>query len=99
MRLRLPDLDIVRVQDVGLRTRPDPEILGFAASENRILLTHDTRTMETHVRSRLNANKPMPGVFVIRQQIPIGTAIEAIVFVAECSHDNEWNGLIKYLPL
>lgn len=31
--LRLPDLDIVRVHDVGLRTRPESELLEFAASE------------------------------------------------------------------
>ena len=99
VRARLPDLDLVRVQDVGLRTRPDPEVLEFAAFEGRILLTHDTRTMETHVRDRINDGKPMPGVFVIRQQVPIGRAIDAIVLVAECSRDDEWNGVIRYLPL
>jgi predicted nuclease of predicted toxin-antitoxin system len=99
VRARLPDLDIVRVQDVGLRTRPDPEILEFAAFEGRILLTHDTRTMETHVRARINAGKPMPGVFVIRQQVPIGQAIDAIIMVVECSEIEEWNDIIKYLPL
>ena len=44
---RLPDLDILRVQDAGLRTCSDPKILEVAALENRILLTRDVRTMET----------------------------------------------------
>ena len=42
---RRPSLDIVRVQDVGLSAAPDPDILAWAAVENRILLTHDRETM------------------------------------------------------
>jgi predicted nuclease of predicted toxin-antitoxin system len=30
----LPDLDMVRVQDVGLRTAEDPDILDWAAAED-----------------------------------------------------------------
>ena len=41
VRRRLPELDIVRVQDCGLRSFRDPIILEFAASENRIVLSHD----------------------------------------------------------
>lgn len=32
---RTPDVDILRVQDVGLSGRPDPEILAWAAQEQR----------------------------------------------------------------
>ncbi len=38
---RLPELDVVRVQDAGLAGTPDPIILDWAAREQRILLTHD----------------------------------------------------------
>ena len=38
---RMPNLDVVRVQDVGLVQTPDPNILVWAAAEERILLTHD----------------------------------------------------------
>ena len=97
--LRLPDLDIVRVQDVGLRTFRDDRVLEFAAKENRILLTHDVSTMRTHARDRVLAGKLMPGVFEISQDLPIGRAIDEIVTIAECSHADEWNGMIQYLPL
>ena len=36
-----PAVDIVRVQDMGLRTQEDAVILDWAASEGRILLMHD----------------------------------------------------------
>jgi predicted nuclease of predicted toxin-antitoxin system len=39
-----PDVDIVRIQDVGLGEGEDPEILAWAAENNRILLTHDQST-------------------------------------------------------
>ena len=96
---RLPDLDFVRVQDVGLRTFRDDRVLEFAAQENRILITHDVSTMGRFAKVRLLAGKPMPGVFEISQNLPIGRAIEEIVIIAECSRADEWNGLIKYLPL
>ena len=44
---RNPDLDIVRVQDVGLSNADDATILEWAAQEGRILLTHDVSTV-TH---------------------------------------------------
>jgi predicted nuclease of predicted toxin-antitoxin system len=46
---RLPELDIVRVQDVGLMNTDDPEILEWAANEGRILLTHDVATITMHI--------------------------------------------------
>ena len=36
---RLPNLDIVSAQDVGLSGAKDPVILAWAAEQNRILLT------------------------------------------------------------
>ena len=39
-----PGLDIVRVQDVGLKGADDPTVLEWAAQEERILLTHDVKT-------------------------------------------------------
>jgi predicted nuclease of predicted toxin-antitoxin system len=38
---RLPGLDLLRVQDVGLMHTPDPDILAWAAATGRIVLTHD----------------------------------------------------------
>ena len=41
LRRRLPELDIIRVQDVGLSGGDDPTVLAWAASDARVLLTHD----------------------------------------------------------
>ncbi len=42
---RNPDLDILRIQDVGLSGADDPTVLKWAAQEERILLTHDVQTI------------------------------------------------------
>lgn len=68
---RLPHLDIVRVQDVGLQLAHDTEVLAFAAAENRVLLTHDVRTMIDYAIRRIDENLPMAGIFGISQAIPI----------------------------
>jgi hypothetical protein len=96
---RLPTLDIVRVQDAGLSGAADPEVLEWAARQNRILLTHDVSTMLTHARNRLIAGQSLPGVFAISQAIPVGLAIDEIVLLVECSLENEWAGQIRFLPL
>lgn len=48
-----PDVDLVRVQDVGLRTQKDAVVLDWAATEGRVLLTHDAQTMPTHAYERV----------------------------------------------
>jgi len=99
LRRRLPRLDVVRVQDVGLIARPDTEVLEWAANENRVVLTHDVSTMSKHAFDRVNGKLTMPGVIEISQDVPIGEAIEELVLIAECSLENEWQNQVIYLPL
>jgi predicted nuclease of predicted toxin-antitoxin system len=45
---RNPAVDVVRVQDVGLKGVDDASVLAWAAAENRVLLTHDVSTVTAH---------------------------------------------------
>ncbi len=96
---RKPDLDIMRVQDVSLSGADDPTILEWTAQEGRVLLTHDVSTLIRYAYERVKAGKPMPGVFEVSRQVPIGVAIEDILLIAECSLEGEWEGQVRYLPL
>jgi hypothetical protein len=96
---RYPDLDIVRVQDVGLSNTPDDDILAWAAEAGRILLTHDQRTMDSPAWGRVEAEEPMPGVFIIPSRMPTGSVLEDLSLVIECSPPDEWRGLVTHLPL
>lgn len=97
--LRQPELDIVRVQDVGLAGVADPEILAWAADNNRILLTHDRATMADHAYNRVAVGEFMPGAFVLNDRFPVGQAIEEILLLVACSEHSEWNGSVVYLPI
>lgn len=97
---KVPDLDMVRVQDVGLRTAEDPDILAWAATEGRILLTHDRDTMTGFAYQRVTAGLPMPGVFVIRdRRNQIGRMVEEILFPVLCSEQDEWKDQVQFLPI
>jgi predicted nuclease of predicted toxin-antitoxin system len=96
---RLPSVDIVRVQDVGLEGEDDPIILEWAASEGRIMLTHDVNTVTDFAYKRVTQGLPMPGVFEVSLKVPIGVVIEEILLLAECSIEGEREGQVNYLPL
>src|SRR5579872_3646488 len=89
--LRLqPVLDLVRVQDEGLRQTPDSEILEWAAAQGRVLLTHDVSTVPPAAYQRVAAGKPLAGVFVVSDRMPIGQAIAEILFLSEDVAPDEW---------
>ena len=69
--LRKPNLDSIRVQDVGLYGAPDEVILEWAAQEGHILLTHDIQTVPPLANDRVARGLPMPGVFVVRWESPL----------------------------
>ncbi|MDQ4039747.1 MAG: DUF5615 family PIN-like protein, partial [Actinomycetota bacterium] len=52
---RNPKIDIVRLQDAGLRGADDPAVLEWAAAEGRVLLTHDVATMTRYAYERVQA--------------------------------------------
>jgi hypothetical protein len=96
---RKSDLDIIPIQDVGLSGKDDATVLEWAAQENRILLTHDVTTITKYAYERINDGLPMPGVFEIKMNSPLGDIIEDILLLADYSYEDEWDGKIVYLPL
>ena len=81
---RCPDLDVMRVQDVGLGTTPDPDILEWAALNDRVLITHDFDTMPFYAYGCVKAGRAMLGVFLVSDQMPIGQAIDEILLAVDC---------------
>ena len=96
---RRPDLNLIRVQDAGLRTADDETILEWAAVGGRILLTHDRTTMSNFVYEQVRAGRSMSGVFVIRNKPPLGLMIDEILLLALCSSQDEWKDRVEFLPL
>ena len=64
-----------------------------------MVVSQDLETMIGFAYARVRLGKPMPGLIVLRQGVPIGDAIEAILLVTMCSEDGEWAGQVLHLPL
>jgi len=97
--LRQPNLDLLRVQDVGLREVDDPAILDWAASNERILLTHDRATMPDFAYQRLIRGEQMAGLFVVNDRMPIRQAIDELLVLIDYSEASRMEGAVLYLPL
>jgi len=93
------NVDIVRVQDVGLQSEPDLRILEWAAETGRVIVTHDRSTLIGSAYDLIRAGKPMSGVIASAQSVSIGGAIDDLELVAMCSNLEEWQARVSYLPL
>ena len=94
---RLPELDLVRVQDVGLMHTDDPDILEWAANEGRILLTHDVATITMYAYERVNQGLPMTGVVEVIVTSAIGKIIDDLELFICCSEPEEYEGQVLFI--
>ncbi len=97
--LRLPQADVARVQDVALSGADDPEVLEWAASAGRIVLTHDAKTMAGFAYDRVARGRRMPGVIEVDDLLPIGAVIEELLLVAQCGLPEDFEDQAVYLSV
>lgn len=99
LRRRLPNIDLTRVQDALPEGTPDPDILAWAASENRVLITNDRNTMVGFANQRVAAGEPAPGLIVTTNDQSIGLAINDLLLLAEYMSEEEIRDqVVVYLP-
>jgi Domain of unknown function (DUF5615) len=99
LQRRLPDVDVLRVQDSEIAGADDPVVLEWCAVENRILLTHDFETIPGFVSERFAAGLRVAGVILASASLPIGDVIEDLMVVLTCSQDDEFENRLVFLPL
>lgn len=81
-----------------LESSLDNEVLEFAAKKQRILVSHDRRTMPTHFANFIVENISY-GVLIIPQNVLILEAIDNLILIWAVSEVDEWINRIVYLPL
>lgn len=100
LRNRLPQLDLVRIQDTLVAGMVDEIMLEWvAANQERILLTHDLRTIPPIFYSRLNSSSSVPSIFAVPRNSLLNQIASDLELLVECSSDTEWSAQILYLPL
>ena len=97
--LCVPNLDVITAHQVGLSNASDPEVLAWAVVQERILVTHDRRTMPYHAASRMARAEKVAGIIVVSRQLPISQVINELEIIVSCSDTFEWENVIKHLPL
>jgi predicted nuclease of predicted toxin-antitoxin system len=96
---RRPNIDVVRVQDIGLMGAEDPVILEEAASSDRVLLTHDFATMPRFAWERVGAGLPLPGVLLLREDVEVPSVVDDILIFEDCGVPEDLKDQVRYLPL
>lgn len=98
VRRREPAIDLRSAQEARLSRIPDQELLDRALAENRVLISHDRRTMIDHFRRHLDAGKASPGLLIVSQRAPVGDVVEAIVYVWALFDPADLRDQAYYLP-
>jgi predicted nuclease of predicted toxin-antitoxin system len=99
LQQRNPDLDLIRAQDVPeIAGKDDPTLLEWAANNDRVLFTHDVRTITRFAYERIESGKPMPGIVEVKRPAPLKNVIEDILLLIEDNRPEEIKDRIIYLP-
>jgi uncharacterized protein with PIN domain len=96
---RLHMLDFITAYESGLSELEDEKLLLWASSNNRILFTHDRKTMPGHFVKLFEKGEKLSGVIIVPRRLPIAQSISELEIIITCSEQDEWQNLIKILPL
>jgi predicted nuclease of predicted toxin-antitoxin system len=96
---RMPDLEMVRVQDVGIAGASDPQILDFSAQRGLVVLTLDGATFPDFAYDRLRAGLSFPGVIVISQKAGIQAIVDDVELVVRALSASELANTVRRVPL
>jgi hypothetical protein len=64
-----------------------------------VLVSHDVSSVPPAAHQRVGQGKPMPGVFIVPDRMPIGRAIDEREFLAIDVKPDERKDQVVYLPL
>lgn len=96
--LRIPNLDVITAHQVGLSNASDSELLAWAVEHERVVITHDRRTMPYHATIRIARAEKIAGIIIVARQLPVSQVIDDLEIIVSCSDMIEWENVIKHLP-
>ena len=99
LRRAHPQIDACAVSELGLAGRPDGEILAWAASEGRLLVTQDVHTMTAEHSAYVQSGRTSAGVVFILRHIPLGRAIADLALICGASTAEDWTNRTDFLPV
>lgn len=94
---REPLIDFRTAQAAGLEGVDDLSVLGIAADQGRLLVSHDVTTMPIHFAVFI-ATRTSPGVVLVPQSLTYYEAIEGLLRLWETTEAEKWVNVLFYLP-
>lgn len=95
---RESQIDFQRASEAGLNGLADDQVLALAAHQDRIIVTHDRKTMPKHFALFIQ-NRSSPGLLVVSQKMDLLPVIDELVLIWAASEAEEWINGIATIPL
>ena len=93
-----PAIDFQTALAAGLASMSDGEVLALAATEGRVLVTHDRKTMPRHFSESITTEMSA-GLLVVSQYLPTASVVDDLILIWLATEAEEWTNRISYLPL
>lgn len=91
--LRLRNIDAATAAEVGLLGEPDERYIEFAASEDRVIVTHDDDFLKLHAMG-----KPHAGIAYCHQrERTVGELVSTLVLIYDCLLSREVKNRVEFL--
>src|SRR5262245_17814211 len=95
---REPAIDFQTAKAARLRGLSDPDVLAFAAREDRIIVSHDQSSMPIHFADFI-MTEVSPGLIIVPQTVALSVAVEELILIWAASEAQEWVNRITFIPL
>lgn len=95
---REPIIDFQTAQAEKLSGLKDEEVLAIAAKEDRILVTHDRKTIPYNFAEFI-ISQTSPGVLIVPQKLSVASVVEDLILIWAVSNSEEWINRIRFMPL
>lgn len=95
---RIPELDYITPGQLKNIAESDENHLVWALENQRVVISHDVNTMTEAANQRLRNGKPIFGLILTPQEMPIGDAVAELEIITLCSEEDDFVNLVKYLP-
>jgi hypothetical protein len=99
LQLRIPGLLYALVQETSLAGAKDAVLLGWAAANQLVLVTHDRKTMLEAAYRRMRSGETTAGLVIVRKELPLVRAIEDLVLLLECCTESDLENQVVFIPL
>lgn len=95
---REPGLDFQTSEEANLRGLDDYQVLKLAADQDRVLVTHDRKTMPRHYADFIK-RETSPGLLIVSQKASVAMVIEEPIMIWGASEAGEYTNRSCTIPL